>query len=192
MKKLLFALGAIALCLAGCDEKNESNSPSEPQTSQDPSKTDPGTSSVTINDVCDMMLLSNYDLESLTADQKAQASTAFTNACAAYYTNVPVCKDEFFNYYKCIYVDNTPEYWMEQKNKEYECDEQFEEDAANAACKANLFLACKTPDQTLTDCYHSNEDSLEIYYDEAESGEAALESLLISWGLDPKDYLGEW
>ncbi|MBQ1925942.1 MAG: hypothetical protein II180_07495, partial [Proteobacteria bacterium] len=88
MKKLLFALGAIALCLAGCDEKNESNSPSEPQTSQDPSKTDPVTSSVTINDVCDMMLLSNYDLESLTADQKAQASTAFTNACAAYYTNV--------------------------------------------------------------------------------------------------------
>ena len=175
MKKVVcFLLCACAGCLFGCDsDSNET----------------------TWDDICEGFY-SEFDqssLSKLSKDQQKQVKDTYVESCAKVYSGLPKCEKEHFDYYKCVYVDNTPEYWEEQNRLEDECDEKSSTDAEFEACVDKLYQACKSVDEAGEACWKKNEDAIETYFNSSsENPYLKVKALFDSWNLDIEDYMEEF
>ena len=199
MKKLLLGLGVMALCLTGCGDNNEDVTECDVNNQDaDCEQSQSGTQSSTDNQdstgykaICNAMFERDYHFEradAISADKLEQLRQAHNEACEPFYSNFPECKPELHNYYKCIYVDNTEEYWEGEKDKEEACYETYGDETPEAeACVDKLFQACVTPVDTAELCLAKYEDIFESYSKTHESPYDAVDDLLAEWGLDIDD-----
>ena len=197
MKKLLLGLGVMALCLAGCDSDNEDttecdvNVDANCEQSHSNNQTDESGS----NDykaICNAMFVRDYHFDRapvITADKLEQLKTTHNTACESFYGEVPRCKSELHTYFKCIYVDNTEEYWAGEKDKEEACYDQYGSETPEAdACVDKLFQACKTPDAELYACMGDDDEFFgDDYTQSHEAPAVAVDKLLAQWGLSIDD-----
>lgn len=174
MKKVVcFLLCACAGCLFGCDSDEKS-----------------------WDDVCEAIFfneINQADLNKLDKDRVAQVRDVYIEACANLYGGMPNCSNEFLEYYKCAYIDNTSEYWEEQNRLEDECYENYSTDAEETACIDKLNQACRSLEITNDACWKKNESAIEAYMSSSEEGSyLKLKALFDSWGLDIEEYMGEF
>ena len=175
MKKIVCSLlCACAFGLFGCDsDSNET----------------------TWEDVCGGFY-SEFDqssLSKLSKDQQKQVKDTYVEYCAEVYGGMPKCEKEEFEYFKCVYLDNTPEYWEEQNRLEDECGEKYSTDAEVEACVDKLYQACRSLEMTADSCGSKNRDAIDTYFDTvSESPYLKVKALFDSWGLDIEDYMEEF
>ena len=174
MKKIVCSLlCACAGCLFGCDSDDAS-----------------------WEDVCEGYYseFDQSDLNKLTKDQQKQVKDTYVKSCAKISSGMPKCEKETFEYNKCVYIDNTSEYWEEQNRLENECYEKSSTDAEEDACIAKLYQACKSSEKTYDACMKENGEALEKYFNSSEADNPYLKvkALFDSWNLDIDDYMEEF
>ncbi|MBQ9394509.1 MAG: hypothetical protein IJU23_03200 [Proteobacteria bacterium] len=145
-------------------------------------------------DVCESLnveLQTQDGFKSLTKDQQSQVEKTLVDACVKLYDKVPACKDEYFQYYKCAYVDHNSSYWDEQNLKENECREKYDGEEQEA-CVDKLYQACRSVTDTIEVCSEKNSDKLEEYFDSTDEPYKSLKALFDSWDLDVEDYFDDF
>ena len=163
MKKLLLGLGLslVAFGMTGCDD------------GQDWGR-------ICKNFSGDLEL----EKQGLTEDQLSEITDLYVDACVDVNSNMPKCGDEYYDYMKCIYIDNPMEYWDEQDNEEDKCYENYTDQAEIDACVDKLYQACRSVDEKLSKCTLEHEDELDAYMESAsKNAYKKVQEKLVEWGI---------